>query len=45
MEGETAVSYDDRPCLKFYDEGVKPDFEPPGTIYADMLEEGFSDII
>jgi len=37
------VSYDDRPWLKFYDEGVKPDFELPDATYADTLEEGFSD--
>ena len=37
------MSYDDRPWLKFYDEGVKPDFELPDATYADMLEEGLEE--
>jgi acyl-CoA synthetase (AMP-forming)/AMP-acid ligase II len=37
------VTYDERPWLKFYDEGVSPDLPIPDVTYVQLLEESFSD--
>jgi len=35
--------YDDRPWLKFYDEGVDPEISIPDRTFTDYIEDSFSD--
>jgi len=37
------MTYDERPWLKFYDEGIEPDIAIPDVTVAALLEESFSD--
>ena len=37
------MTYDEKPWVKFYDEGVEPEITLPDRTYVDLLEEAFSD--
>jgi len=37
------MTYDERPWIRFYDEGVDPDYEAPDKTYPDLIEDNFSD--